>query len=107
VKSFQQQDIDTARANLKSLGGEGDPWGRMRQKLLDDGRAPATERDPQLGYVANNILAEPGIVQRIRDEGFDAKVSGQELDANPYMRDGDYGWWREGWYAAADNMGDQ
>lgn len=60
--------------------------------------------DPSLGFVANLELANPGIRQRVNDEGFDARVAGVSLDANPYFRDGEYEWWRNGWFAADANV---
>lgn len=79
-----------------------DPWARMSQKMVDDGVGPLPH-DPSLGLICNIIRAEPGIVQRIHDEGFDARVAGVELDKNPYHQDGLYSWWREGWFSADDN----
>lgn len=62
--------------------------------------------DPSLGFVANLELADPGAKQRINDEGFDARVRGAKLDENPYCRDGEYGWWRNGWLTADDMTDD-
>ena len=56
--------------------------------------------NPSLGFVANLELGDPGIRERINDEGFDARVQGVPLDLNPYFRDGEYEWWRNGWFAA-------
>lgn len=60
--------------------------------------------DPKLGYVANLELADPSAKQRINDEGYDAHVAGVPLEKNPHFRDGEYGWWRNGWLTADDNL---
>lgn len=98
-------DLIAARAALKRLGSQ-DPWGRMSQKLLDEGAAPQPA-DPSLGRICNVIRAEPGIVQRVRDEGFDACLAGVAYRSNPYTQDGPFGWWAEGWCAADDNMAEE
>lgn len=81
MKSWLQRDIEAAIAanNIKII-------------------------DPSLGFVANLELADPTAKQRINDEGYDARVAGVPLDKNPYFRDGEYGWWRNGWFAADDTI---
>lgn len=96
------QDLITARAALARLDTT-DVYGRMSQKLLDDKVGPQPPH-PSLGLVANIVRGEPGIVQRVRDEGFDARLAGVPYRKNPYFEDGGRGWWAEGWCAADDNM---
>jgi hypothetical protein len=106
--SWVENDIATAREGLRVMKRNegGDPEGRMSAQLVERGAEPMPH-DPLLGYVANIIRNEPGIVQRIRDEGFAARVTGTvALDRNPYHRDGERGWWRQGWLTADDNLGD-
>lgn len=102
MMSWIEQDLAKAREGLRILDtGGGDPYGRMSARLVEQGAEPQPA-DPQLGYITNIIRAEPGIVQRIRDEGFDARVAGLDLNRSPYHRDGERGWWREGWLTADD-----
>lgn len=105
---WTEQEITKARQAMHDMDRyRSDPTGRASQRLVEEGREPAKEWNHGLGFVMNLILMEPGIVQRIRDEGFDARVNGTATDVdrdNPYYRDGERGWWREGWFAADDNL---
>lgn len=73
------------------------------EKDIEAARKANDIKNPSLGFVANLELANPSTRQRVNDEGFDACVAGVSLDANPYSRDGEYGWWRNGWFAADAN----
>lgn len=102
------RDITDARAALVKLDRD-DPNGRMSRKLVEDGAKPIPldseeSRASGLGFVARVILDEPGVVQRIRDNGFNARVGGKKLDQNPHRESGKYTWWREGWFAADSNL---
>ncbi len=80
------------------------PWERMDRQLVERGAEPATTPNPSLGLVANKILAEPGIVARIIEEGRQAFRDGAGLIHNPYFADGEYGWWADGWTREQDRV---
>lgn len=65
---------------------------------------PCSPVSPRLGYVASITLAAPGIVDEITKQGFDARMRGVKLCDNPYIVDGPYGWWKNGWLAADKEM---
>lgn len=96
-----KNDIETAKAAMAAADRRQDPYRRMAERCKANGPQP---RDPSLGFVANLIVQEPGIIDRINDEGFDARVAGVALEANPYHNDGERGWWRTGWFAADHNL---
>lgn len=64
----------------------------------------SSSHSAHLGLVARLEAEEPGIRQRIIDEGFDARARDQKIDTNPYHQDGKYGWWREGWFNGDDAL---
>lgn len=109
--SWTESDIAKARARMEeALRRENSQYQAERRadrQLVERGAKPIPmeETKGKFGYVMRQIMAEPGIVARITDEGFDARVEGKSLDDNPHANQGPYGWWRTGWYAADENLG--
>jgi ribosome modulation factor len=99
--------IDEARVAMARIDAN-DVYGTMSRKLVEQGATSVSMEGSKallLGMISRIILNEPGIVQRVRDEGFDARVAEKSIDTNPYHQDGTYGWWRQGWLFADENLG--
>lgn len=96
-------DGEQRAALLETLRMNSQYWAERRvDQSLVNRRAPPipmAETAGKFGYVMRRILAEPGIVIRITDEGFCAYIAGKPIDENPYVDQGPQGWWRGGWEA--------
>ena len=79
-----------------------EPWLRVSRQCAEQGPQPA---DASLGWTANHIRMNPGVVERVSDMGFDARVQGVDLNEAPAdLRLDEREWWRTGWRIADDDL---